>query len=367
MTPRWEPRHTALIHRAGIFDVEQLARVHPETGEAHAVCRISSPDWANIVALTADNQVVLVNQYRHGIDAASLEIPGGIGDPGEDALEGAKRELLEETGYGGGQWERLGRVSANPASVRRALYANMSRQTGTQRMGTTDQWVLEKRSRKSLWNIRGESGVARSTMVLLKDALPWGDCRSLEVLPFPWRYCPPPQDCGRTLRSGLHVRKEAGKTHTGIDPIVALKGGRARPYLHLMAMYHPRQALSTIFHFVDATPGAQPKGYSSPPEPSASSTRKPTLAGGQDMWRARLVLSLLEKPLWSAQQLRKAIRRGDQSGAEGVLEEFFRSRPAAPPTPLPEGDRVKSVDKSATVLPPAPIQRRQRARLQNPH
>ncbi len=133
MIPRWETRHTALIHRAGIFDVEQLARVHPETGEAHAVCRISSPDWANIVALTADDQVVLVNQYRHGIDAASLEIPGGIVDPGEDPLAGAKRELLEETGYGGGQWELLGRVSANPAFMTNSC--SMYLATGVELLG----------------------------------------------------------------------------------------------------------------------------------------------------------------------------------------------------------------------------------------
>src|SRR6188474_1815299 len=55
--------------------------------------------WANVVALTKKNEVVLVKQYRHGICDALLEFPGGVVEDGEDPMDGAKRELLEETGY----------------------------------------------------------------------------------------------------------------------------------------------------------------------------------------------------------------------------------------------------------------------------
>lgn len=73
-----------------------------------------APLWVNVVALTPDRQVVLVEQYRHGIHAISLEVPGGVAH-GSDGLEAAKRELAEETGYTSGRWTRLGVVSANPA------------------------------------------------------------------------------------------------------------------------------------------------------------------------------------------------------------------------------------------------------------
>jgi 8-oxo-dGTP pyrophosphatase MutT (NUDIX family) len=71
--------------------------------------------WANIVAVTADRKVVLVRQYRYGLKAVHFEIPGGVVDPGEKPLEAAQRELLEETGFGRGQWQPLMTLSANPA------------------------------------------------------------------------------------------------------------------------------------------------------------------------------------------------------------------------------------------------------------
>ena len=54
--------------------------------------------WADVVALTKDAEVVLVRQYRHGVCESLLEFPGGVLDDGEDTPDGAKRELLEETG-----------------------------------------------------------------------------------------------------------------------------------------------------------------------------------------------------------------------------------------------------------------------------
>ena len=69
----------------------------------------------NVVALTDDDRLVLVRQFRYGIDDFSLEIPGGMIDPGEDPVAAAQRELREETGYAGGPAHLLGRVHPNPA------------------------------------------------------------------------------------------------------------------------------------------------------------------------------------------------------------------------------------------------------------
>ncbi len=76
---------------------------------------IQAPDWMNIIPLTADNKVVLVEQYRYGTEEPTLELPGGMVDSGEQPEETARRELLEETGYDVGEMEYLGNVSSNPA------------------------------------------------------------------------------------------------------------------------------------------------------------------------------------------------------------------------------------------------------------
>lgn len=74
------------------------------------------PDWCAVVALTEDDRLVLVRQWRHGAQSWSLELPGGVMDR-EDAgpIATARRELLEETGYGGGDWRYLYASHANPA------------------------------------------------------------------------------------------------------------------------------------------------------------------------------------------------------------------------------------------------------------
>ena len=93
---------------------EDVYRFEPSGGERDFVV-IQSPDWVNVVPITDDGQVVLIRQYRHGIRAVCLEIPGGMIDHGESPEAGAVRELREETGYAAQRIQLLGRVRPNPA------------------------------------------------------------------------------------------------------------------------------------------------------------------------------------------------------------------------------------------------------------
>jgi 8-oxo-dGTP pyrophosphatase MutT (NUDIX family) len=76
---------------------------------------LDAPEWINVIPITHNNEVVLVEQFRYGIEEPTLEIPGGMVDEGEVPGEAARRELHEETGYAAESWESLGKVSSNPA------------------------------------------------------------------------------------------------------------------------------------------------------------------------------------------------------------------------------------------------------------
>jgi 8-oxo-dGTP pyrophosphatase MutT (NUDIX family) len=82
------------------------------------------PDWASVVALTDDDRMVLVRQWRHAVQAWCLELPGGVMDPGDaDAVATARRELLEETGHGARDWRHLQTGYPNPAIQTNRIHA----------------------------------------------------------------------------------------------------------------------------------------------------------------------------------------------------------------------------------------------------
>lgn len=78
---------------------------------------LDAPSWVNVIARTPDDRVLLVRQWRYGIGAATLEIPGGMVEEGEDPMVAAGRELFEETGYRAGRLSYLGEVEPNPAFI----------------------------------------------------------------------------------------------------------------------------------------------------------------------------------------------------------------------------------------------------------
>jgi 8-oxo-dGTP pyrophosphatase MutT (NUDIX family) len=115
MSKPWLRTASRILHDLRIFRLREDRYVSPRTQTEHGFFVLDTPDWVNVVALTPAGHVVLIRQFRFGRAAVTLEIPGGMVDPGESPLEAIARELREETGYVAERWTPLGAIDPNPA------------------------------------------------------------------------------------------------------------------------------------------------------------------------------------------------------------------------------------------------------------
>jgi 8-oxo-dGTP pyrophosphatase MutT (NUDIX family) len=123
LVPEWQLGDDTTLAETRIFTLRQRRATSPARPDTPGdFVYLDSADWVNVIALTAAREVVLIEQYRHGTNEVTLEIPGGMVDPGEAPLAAGVRELAEETGYGSEQAELIGSVTPNPAILNNRCY-----------------------------------------------------------------------------------------------------------------------------------------------------------------------------------------------------------------------------------------------------
>ena len=123
MITAWKTIRSVLVGDFRIFKLRSDFKVSPRTGQEHDFYVLDSVNWVNVIAVTPEQQLVMVQQYRHGSNTIELEIPGGMMDAGEtDPVATAVRELREETGYAGENARLLGKIHSNPAILNNVTY-----------------------------------------------------------------------------------------------------------------------------------------------------------------------------------------------------------------------------------------------------
>ena len=126
------------------------------------------PDWVNVIAITKDGQFVMERQYRHAARKISLELPCGVMEERETPLEAAQRELLEETGFGGGQWKKLMELSPNPSAMSNMTHCFLAigvEKIAEQHLDETEELSVLFMTKEEVKRMLNENQICQALMV----------------------------------------------------------------------------------------------------------------------------------------------------------------------------------------------------------
>lgn len=125
------------------------------------------PDWVNVIAITEDGRYVMEKQYRYGIGATCTEICAGVMEPGETPEQAARRELLEETGYEGGEWTHLMTISGNASTTSNLTHCFVARgvkPSGSRHLDATEDLDVELMDEQEVYQMLLDDQVKQSLM-----------------------------------------------------------------------------------------------------------------------------------------------------------------------------------------------------------
>ena len=125
---KWKTLSSEYLHRRPWLTVRKDVVQLPNGVIHDEYYVLEYPTWVNIIARTRNGKYVMVEQYRHGLDIVEYELCAGVMEETDDSiLAAAQRELREETGYGGGDWEEFMAISANPTSMNNLSHTFIAR------------------------------------------------------------------------------------------------------------------------------------------------------------------------------------------------------------------------------------------------
>lgn len=165
---RWRVLTSEYLSRKPWCTVRHECIESPEGRRIPDYYVLEYPDWINVIAVTREGRFVLIDQYRHGLGTTDYEIPAGVMEPSDPSpLEAARRELLEETGYGGGEWRAVTVLAPNPASQNNLVHSFLAvgvEPLGEQHLDATEEINVHLLTRDELIDLLRTDRIRQALM-----------------------------------------------------------------------------------------------------------------------------------------------------------------------------------------------------------
>ena len=168
MDKEWETINTKYIIRNKWINVRKDYVRLPKGALVEDYYILEYPDWVTVIAITAEGNYVIERQYRHGIKKTCYEICGGAVEKDEDILKAAQRELMEETGYGGGEWVLFTKTAPNPAAMTNICYTFLAKgvyKTGEQTLERTEDIDICEMTEEELLEVMKNGEIIQGDML----------------------------------------------------------------------------------------------------------------------------------------------------------------------------------------------------------
>ncbi len=177
----WNTTEKNIILQTRIMDVNEQKAVSPEGNESTFIV-LDAPDWVITIPFLDKEQAqkeygipedcfLMVTQWRHGNEQLSTEFPGGVVNENEPHQVGAKRELLEETGYDAGEIKHLGSINPNPAIFSNTLHVYSAKQLTNTKIRNLDEDEYVRFQAIPVREVKANMGKAPYTHALMGTAL----------------------------------------------------------------------------------------------------------------------------------------------------------------------------------------------------
>lgn len=168
MREKWEVLSSRLLFDDKWLTIRKDHIRMPSGVEMDDYYVLEYPDWINVLAITKDGKFVIERQYRHGTQSIDYELCAGTIEKGETALEAAQRELLEETGYAGGEWKLYCISTPNPSAMSNHTYSFLAKgveNTGLRHLEKTEDIEIHLFTYDELKELMSESGIKQGQML----------------------------------------------------------------------------------------------------------------------------------------------------------------------------------------------------------